>query len=144
MIPRGAKVLSAVETPELLDMSKFSVSTLDFPGANSPAPGIPLGGTPTELMKYLKKLGYSYIVAQSPNSPQSIYFQDLAHQLSTSDWFNYRSTGSAIIKWNVLLEATLKDGHYKSDSFGTYVVISTKKYTNSSSNQSELTTFTNG
>ena len=144
VIPRGAKVLSAVETPELLDMSKFSVSTLDFPGANSPAPGIPLGGTPTELMKYLKKLGYSYIVAQSPNSPQSIYFQDLAHQLSTSDWFNYRSTGSAIIKWNVLLEATLKDGHYKSDSFGTYVVISTKKYTNSSSNQSELTTFTNG
>jgi hypothetical protein len=95
-------------------------------------------------MKYLKKLGYSYIVAQSPLNAGSIYSSVPAKQLATSDWFNYRSTGNAIIKWNDLLVATLKDGHFKAEFFGTYVVISTQKYTNTSTNQSELTTFTNG
>ena len=143
-IPKDTKVLAAIETPGLLDMRRFSVLTLDFPGANSPAPGIPLDRSPEELMKYLRENGVSYVVAMSPSSARSIYFRHPAHQLSTSDWFNYRSTGRAIIKWDDLLVTTLKDGYYKPKFFGTYVVISTKKNINTSSNQSELTTFTNG
>ncbi len=133
-IPKDTKVLAAIETPGLLDMRRFSVLTLDFPGANSPAPGIPLDRSPEELMKYLRENGVSYVVAQSPSSARSIYFRHPAHQLSTSDWFNYRSTGRAIIKWDDLLVTTLKDGHYKTEFFGTYVVISTKKNINTSSN----------
>jgi len=124
-IPKGVKVLSAVETPELLDMNKFSVSTLDFPGANSPAPGIPLGGSPSELMKYLKGLGYSYIVAQSPQSPGSIYYSVPAKQLAASDFYNYRATGNAIGMWNELLMTTLKSQKYQMKFFGDYVVIGT-------------------
>ena len=125
VIPKNARVLSAVETPELLGMDKFIVSTLDFPGANSPAPGIPLGGSPSELMKYLKGLGYSYIVAQSPQSPGSIYYSVPAKQLAASDFYNYRATGDAIGKWNELLMTTLKSQKYQMKFFGDYVVIST-------------------
>jgi hypothetical protein len=126
-IPEDSKVLSAVEFPELLDMNKFRVSTLDFPGANSPAPGIGLSGPPKGLMEYLEKLGYGYIVAQSSGNQSSMYANTSARELEKSPWFNYRSTGSAIIKWDNLLVATLNNGYYKADFFGTYVVISTKK-----------------
>ena len=125
-------------------MSRLSVLTLDFPGANSPAPGISFNHSPGELMNYLRENGVSYVIAQSPNSPRSMYYRNPAHQLSNSDWFNYRSTGRAIVEWDNLIVATLKDGHYKSEFFGTYVVISTKKNINNSTNQRELTTFTNG
>ena len=144
LIPKNALVLSAVETPGLLDMGKFSVSTLDFPGANSPAPGLPLN---SEFMSYLRERNVSYVIAQSPNSPRSMYFQSPAHQLANSEWFNYRSTGSAIGKWNNLLITTLKDSHFKSEFVGTYVVISTTTSTKDPvrpSYQSELKTFTNG
>jgi len=147
VIPRGVKVLSAIETPELLDMKKFSVATLDFPGANSPSPGIPLGGSPVELMKYLRGCDVSYVIAQSSNSPHSMYFQSPAHQLAKSEWFNYRSTGSAIEKWNNLLVAILEDSHFKSEFAGTYVVISTKKNLSKKftpSYLSKVKIFTNG
>ena len=126
VMPKGAMVLSAVETPELLDMGKFSVSTLDFPGANSPAPGIPLGGSPAELMKYLRGLGYSYIVAQSPLSPGSVYYSVPAKQLAASDFYNYRATGNAIGMWDQLLQRTMKSGKFQMKFFGEYVVISTR------------------
>ena len=126
VIPKGVKVLSAVEAPGLLDLHKFSVSTLDFPGANSPAPGIPLNGSPAELMKYLKDLGYSYIVAQSPLSPGSVYYSVPAKQLATSDFYNYRATGNAIGIWNELLQTTLRSEKYQMKFFGEYIVISTR------------------
>ena len=88
LIPKNSVVLSAVETPGLLNMGKFSVSTLDLPGANSPAPGMPLNSSPAEFMKYLREQNVSYVIAQSPSSPRSMYFQSPAHQLANSEWFN--------------------------------------------------------
>ena len=68
LIPKGAKVLAAVNQPGLLDMSKFTVATLDQPGAASPPPHMPLFFGPNPLVKYLRRLGYQYVAVDSPTT----------------------------------------------------------------------------
>ena len=108
-------------------MGKFSVSTLDFPGANSPAPGMPLNSSPADFMNYLSDKGINFIVAQSPLSADSVYYSIAAQKLATSDFYNYRATGTAIEKWNALLSKILKTGEFRTKFFGAYVVIQTDK-----------------
>ena len=128
-IPSGAKVLSAVETPELLDMNKFSVSTLDLPGVNSINPGIPLTGRPQVLMKYLKTLRYSYIVTEFPSSGISLYSKSPAKQLANSDFYNYREIGQRILLWEHALNSMIETRMYATKVIGNYIIFRTSKNT---------------
>ena len=129
VIPRGVKVLSAVETPELLDMNKFSVSTLDLPGVNSINPGIPLTGRPQVLMKYLKTLRYSYIVTEFPSSGISLYSKSPAKQLANSDFYNYREIGQRILLWEHALNSMIETRMYATKVIGNYIIFRTSKNT---------------
>jgi hypothetical protein len=64
-VPRNARVLAAVDDPGLLDFSRFTFATLDFPGAASPPPHLPLFAGANAVVRYLQAQGYSYILADS-------------------------------------------------------------------------------
>ena len=126
LLPSGSHVLAAVETPSLLDTGRLSVATLDFPGANSPSPGMPLNKGPEATMTYLHNLGYTYVVAESPNAPYDLYTRDQALKDLNNPWYNYRSTASGIITWDSLINSIVSSGHYSEKFINGYVVINTK------------------
>ena len=68
MIPKGAKVLAAVDYPALLSFTKYQFATLDLVGAVCP-PGMPYGKGPRAEVAYLRRLGYGYVVAEAPSDP---------------------------------------------------------------------------
>ena len=68
LVPSKAKVLAAVDDPGLLDFSKFDFATVDFPGAASPPPHLPLFKGTQAVLRYLRSLGYSFLVADSPTA----------------------------------------------------------------------------
>ena len=124
-IPKNASVLSAIETPSLLDMSKFTVSTIDWPGANSPAPGIPLSAGGPAVMGYLDRLGYGYVVVESPASSFNVYSSgDIKWGLSTNV-YNYRFNSLALKSWVDGIGAVLSSNHYRVDFFNSFAVIHT-------------------
>ena len=69
LVPTGAKVLAAVQRPALLDFGKYSFSTLDGAGSVSPPPHLPFFRGPLAIERYLRQLGYRYILAESPSDP---------------------------------------------------------------------------
>jgi len=69
MVPQGARVLAAVDYPALLDGAKYDLATLDEAGSASPPPHMPFFRGATAKVRYLRHLGYQYIVVDSPNSP---------------------------------------------------------------------------
>ena len=124
-IPKNASVLSAIETPSLLDMSKFTVSTIDWPGANSPAPGIPLSAGGPAVMGYLDRLGYGYVVVESPASSFNVYSSgDIKWGLSTNV-YNYRFNSLALKSWVDGIGTVLSSNHYCVDFYNSFAVIHT-------------------
>jgi len=66
MIPARSKVLAAVDYPALLYMARYDVATLDIAGSTSPAPHMPFFRGVAAKVGYLRRLGYQYVVADSP------------------------------------------------------------------------------
>ena len=122
-IPRDSYVLSAVETPSLLDMNKFKVSTLDWPSQNSSAPGLNLNSSVESFISYLRSIGVQYLLVQSQDDPASMYNLDAAKRLTHTPWFSYRAMGSSIIKWDTLESDLLRDTGLKISTFGGYSLI---------------------
>ena len=122
-IPRGSFVLSAVQTPSLLDVTKFKVSTLDWPSQNSPAPGLNLNSSVDAVLKYLRSIGVEYLLVQSPDDPNSMYNLNAAKRLANTPWFSYRAMGSSIVKWDNIESAVLADTALKISTFGNYSLI---------------------
>jgi len=122
-IPRGSYVLSAVETPSLLDMNRFKVSTLDWPSQNSPAPGLNLNSSVESFISYLRSIGVQYLLVQSQDDPASMYNLDAAKRLVNTPWFSYRAMGSSIVKWDNIESAVLADTALKISTFGNYSLI---------------------
>jgi len=137
LIPSGSHVLAAVETPSLLDTGRVSVATLDFPGANSPSPGLPLNKGPEAAMNYLHNLGYTYVVAESPNVPYDLYTRDQAMKDLNNPWYNYRATANGIVAWDTLVNSIVSSGHYPEKFVNGYVVINTKYSVSSNSSSSD-------
>jgi len=124
-IPRNASVLSAIETPSLLDMSKFNVSTIDWPGANSPAPGIPLSKGGAAVMGYLDHLGYGYVVVESPASSFNVYSSGSIKWGLSTKVYNYRFNSLALKSWVDDIGTVLSSNHYRFDFYSSFAVIHT-------------------
>ncbi|MEO6858362.1 MAG: hypothetical protein ABI323_07220 [Solirubrobacteraceae bacterium] len=68
LIPRGSKVLAAVDYPALLLESGLDVHTLDIIGSTSPSPHLPyFTGSATKL-SWLRANGYTYVIAVDPSA----------------------------------------------------------------------------
>jgi len=110
MIPRSALVLSAVERPALLDMTRYRVATLDIPGAVSPAPHLPyFEGTPRKVA-YLRHLGFTYIVAEPDRSP-GLYHDWHAFLRSTS--YFRRAYAIYFADWQSTVNTLERSGQYQ-------------------------------
>ncbi|HTZ10492.1 MAG TPA: hypothetical protein VMB72_15570 [Acidimicrobiales bacterium] len=99
IVPRGARVLAAVDEPALLDPERFTFATLDIAGAVSPPPHMPYFEGLGPKLRYLRRLGYGYIVTQSDTD-----FGEYRLQLYTqidprlSDYHD-RAWGPYLIDW---------------------------------------------
>jgi hypothetical protein len=120
-IPKSSKVLAAIEAPGLLDMKKFSVITLDWPGANSLHPGIPLNEGVNAFTKYLLTIGIRYVVIQL-NDYSTIYDSKSAHVFVTST-FGYKSPGEAVLHWDSLKSKLLSNRNISTRYFSGYALI---------------------
>jgi hypothetical protein len=58
-------VLAAVEAPELLDMKKFNINSLNYPGSNA----VPLVSRSVSFFNYMKNNHFSYFAVQSSSAP---------------------------------------------------------------------------
>ena len=72
-IPKGSKVLAAVDAPFLLDYRDHDIVNIDQIGAVSPPPGMPLGGPPEKLAQYLSGLSINYLLYVKPDKSPRIY-----------------------------------------------------------------------
>jgi hypothetical protein len=98
VIPPGARVLSAVSAPDLLDFSRYTFVTLDIAGAASPAPGIPLTGGGSAVVTYLRRLGFDGIVASVTSAP-GLYNYRGWQQNTSSGVENYRAMATEFTAW---------------------------------------------
>jgi uncharacterized protein YozE (UPF0346 family) len=69
-LPDNAKFLSMAMKPFLWDFTKQEIHTLDCIGQASPPPGMPIFGGPDAISRYLRALGYEYIVYTPPESEE--------------------------------------------------------------------------
>jgi len=60
-IPKGARVLTRLRYPFLLDFRAHDVLVMGLPGMASPSPGIPLSSNPESLRKFLVDHGVRYL-----------------------------------------------------------------------------------
>jgi hypothetical protein len=111
LVPRGAKVLAAVDRPALLDYSNYTFATLDSPGAVSPGSHMPYFEGAAAKVKYLRDLGYSYIVADSPAEIGLYHFRFLLHQLHQPVYFS-REQASYNIDWQSTVTSLENSGRY--------------------------------
>ncbi len=72
-IPKGKKVMAAVDAPFLLDYRDHNIVNIDSVGAVSPAPGLPLGKAPEYLANYLTGLSIDYLICVKPDNSPGIY-----------------------------------------------------------------------
>jgi len=118
VIPIHSEVLSAIEAPGFLDMKKFTVQTLDWPGAVA----VPLNGTVTAFMGYLRQVHVNYLLVQNDYNG-TLYDPAVAHKLITGE-YNYSSIGNSVLHWNTVLKSVLADNSYIKKSYGQYTLIS--------------------
>jgi len=111
MIPRGAKVLAAVDLPTLLDMTRYDVVTLDSPGAVSPPPHMPFFRGAAADVAYLRAQGFDYIVAESPSAlgPHNLGF--IIRSLRSSEYFS-REQAAYNIDWQGVVTNLEQSGRY--------------------------------
>ena len=98
-IPKGSTVLSAVEFPSLLDLHKFKVYTLDWPGANSLSPGIPIAEGGQAVATYLAVHHIGYILTQDPTSIINMYGKNAVNFGIAAAYFNYQNQGRVTQQW---------------------------------------------
>jgi len=110
MIPRNAMVLSAVERPALLDMTKYRVATLDIPGAVSPAPHLPYFEGTARKIAYLRDLGFTYIVVEPDRSP-GLYHD--WHGFLRSDSYFRRAYAIYFADWQSTVNTLERSGQYQ-------------------------------
>jgi hypothetical protein len=99
VVPRGADVLAAVDDPGLLDFARFTFTTLDIPGAASPAPGFPLHGGANALVGYLRARGINGIVALSPRS-EGLYNRSQWEAALHDGIYNFEATARNFLAWD--------------------------------------------
>jgi hypothetical protein len=124
-VPEHAHVLSAIETPSLLDLSKFSVYTLDWPGADSIGRGLPLTSGSSALMTYLRHVGVSEVLVQSPTDAYNLYDTSAVQFGLSSKVYEYHYQSLMIERWDTDVKAVLSSGQYEVRYFGDYALIST-------------------
>jgi hypothetical protein len=60
-VPPGEGILAMTMHAHLFDFGRNPVRILDYPGLTAPAPGMPLGGTDDDYVRYLKAQGIRYL-----------------------------------------------------------------------------------
>jgi hypothetical protein len=122
MIPKGAKVLAAVDFPGLLDFSRYDFATLDIVGAVSPPPHMPYFEGAMAKVDYLRRLGYQYIVTESP-SDQGLY--DLQTWLGDykSEVVAYRRWVPYFVDWQSSMATLERSNRFEVRSSSSLVLI---------------------
>ena len=123
-IPDQSTVLSAIESPGFLNMKKFTVLTLDWPGAASIDSSVPLDGPVAEFMQYLHHVHINYLLIQN-NYSGTLYDSATANKLITGE-YNYNSIGVSVLNWNKITKNILAGNAHARIDFGKYTVISIK------------------
>jgi hypothetical protein len=62
LIPEGERILVCTDFPFLFDHQRNPISSIDMPGACSPAPGLPHQKPPAETKEYFRKCGFDYVI----------------------------------------------------------------------------------
>ena len=123
-IDKNSNVLSAIDNPYLLDMSRFNVSTIDWPSANSIYPGLNLNWTPKQFVNYLKNIGYKYVLTVSPNYntgyPANLYTGTNAHAFDGSSNYNGKANSATLAGWIKLEDSVINSNLMNRKSFGNY------------------------
>jgi hypothetical protein len=73
LIPRGSKVLAAVDDPSLLLGTGIDVTTLDIVGSTSPSPHLPYFTGSAAKLAWLRANGYDYVIAADPTASRPLY-----------------------------------------------------------------------
>lgn len=73
LIPRGCKVLAAVDYPSLLLEAGLDVHTLDIAGSTSPLPHLPYFTGSAQKLRWLRANGYDYVIAEDPAASTALY-----------------------------------------------------------------------
>ncbi len=97
-VPRGAKVLAAVDYPSLLSFSRYRFATLDLAGSASPPPHMPYFAGAEAKVDYLRRLGYDYIVADAVTERGLYQLKPWLDDLR-SPRYNYRAWAPYFIDW---------------------------------------------
>jgi len=121
-IPAGAKVLSAVDDPALLQFSRYSVATLDVAGSASPPPHMPFFSGAGAKVRYLRSQGYDYIVAASSETRGLYQVRTWEYDL-VSDNYNYRAWAPYFIDWSRFVNSIEHDPAYRVTAVGSIDVI---------------------
>jgi len=111
LIPSGARVLSAVDQPAFLAVGRYQVATLDIPGFASPPPHFPVFGDTADQIGYLRRLGYHYVVASSPDAV-GLYDIDQWLTSERDRAYFYRTFAGYMVRWDSTVVALERDpGH---------------------------------
>ncbi|HEX4580007.1 MAG TPA: hypothetical protein VH498_08400 [Candidatus Dormibacteraeota bacterium] len=109
LVPRGSKVLAAVDYPTLLLGTGLDVTTIDMIGTTSPSPRMPYFIGSAAKVAWLRANGYDYVIASDPATSFLLYNRaKWVWNLGTGhlfgdwapfflDWFNFiqdRSLGA--------------------------------------------------
>ena len=122
LIPDGSRVLAAVDLPGLLDMGRFRIASLDFAGAVSPPPHLPFVTGPGPTVAYLRRLGYDYIVAESPGISGIYYYPLYVRDLRLQVYFE-REDAPFYFAWEKTVTTLETNGLYPVQRVGTLAVI---------------------
>jgi hypothetical protein len=122
-IPKGSKVLAALEYPELLDFSKFQFATLDFPGVVSPSPGMPIFQGAQAVVTYLRRLGYEDIAIDSPTT-FGLYDEALWKPALSSSSRTNRALAREFTTWNAIVASLERSRRSGIQHFGGLTLIS--------------------
>ena len=138
-VEKHATVAAAVEYPELLNMKKFTVYSMGWPGGG-PSMGVPYFSGPVKFMEYFKNLGIDYLIVQKPSFPVGLYSNAVMSPGIGSSFQNYQSGGILTLRWNKMIHTVLRTGHYKVQLLGSIALLSTEFNLSSKNSVRQLTT----
>jgi hypothetical protein len=121
-IPRGSKVLAAVDYPALLSFSRYRFATLDLVGTASPPPHMPYFAGAAAKVHYLQHLGYGYVVAEAETVRGLYQFKAWQSDLH-SPRYNYRAWAPYFLDWMSSVTALEHDASYRVRYFGPLALI---------------------
>ena len=90
-LPPGAKFATASDYPYYFDHDRNEVINLDFLGSVSPAPGMPLGGSPQRMTRYLRGQGIDFVIDVGPKASRCFYNEPIWN-LQVSEGFEPGAT----------------------------------------------------